>query len=156
MEIEGRGTMEIENLDSILSPIHDRLCAAASLLERAVASLEERGASMNGEVQKIVAAVERNVDRGTEASSREQELERRLMDAERQITELRAQASSRQEDGKHASARKTLPAATVQLLAKQGLATDQIEPAALDAALTGLSLEQRIAVKAQLLRAGLV
>lgn len=148
--------MEVENLDSILSPIHDRLCAAASLLERAVASLEERGASMNGEVQKIVAAVERNVDRGAEASSREQELERRLMDAERQITELRAQASSRQEDGKHASARKTLPAATVQLLAKQGLATDQIEPGALDAALTGLSLEQRIAVKSQLLRAGLV
>jgi hypothetical protein len=144
--------MEIENLDSILSPIHDRLCAAASLIERAVASLEERGASMNGEVQKIVAAVER----GAETSSREQELERRLMDAERQITELRAQASSRQEDAKHASARKTLPAATVQLLAKQGLATDQIEPGALDAALAGLSLEQRIAVKSQLLRAGLV
>jgi hypothetical protein len=157
MEIEGRDTMEIENLDSILNSIQDRLCAAASLLERAVASLEERGASMNGEVQKIVAAVERNVDRGAETSSREQELERRLMDAERQITELRVQAtSSRQEEGKHASARKTLPAATVQLLAKQGIETDQIEPGALDAALTGLSLEQRIAVKSQLLRAGLV
>ena len=143
--------MEIEAKD-ILDSISDKLSAAASLLERAVASLEERGASMNGEVQKIVAAVERN----GEISPREQELECRLMDAERQITELRAQASSRQEDAKHTSARKTLPAATVQLLAKQGLATDQIEPAALDAALTGLSLEQRIAVKAQLLRAGLV
>ena len=55
------------------------------------------------------------------------------------------------------SARKTLPAATTQLLAKQGISMlDSVEAGALDAALTGLSLEQRIAVKAQLLRAGLL
>jgi hypothetical protein len=42
------------------------------------------------------------------------------------------------------------------LLAKQGLALDSIEAGTLDAALASLSLEQRFAVKAQLLRAGLV
>jgi hypothetical protein len=89
------------------------------------------------------------VDNGTGYSERELELERRLAQAEQQIAELRAQES------KAASIRKTLPATTTQLLAKQGItALDSIEAGALDAALTGLSLEQRIAVKAQLLRAG--
>ena len=50
-----------------------------------------------------------------------------------------------------------MPAATAQFLAKQGLSTlESLEAGALDAALNGLSLEQRIAVKAQLLRAGVV
>jgi len=51
--------------------------------------------------------------------------------------------------------RKTLPASTAHLLAKGGITTlESIEAGALDAALIGLSLEQRIAVKAQLMRAG--
>jgi len=55
------------------------------------------------------------------------------------------------------TARQTLPPSTTQLLAKQGLSTlDSIQAGTLDAALTGLSLEQRIAVKAQLLRAGML
>jgi hypothetical protein len=44
----------------------------------------------------------------------------------------------------------------VNLLAKQGVTVDSIEAGALDAALVSLSLEQRIAVKAQLMRAGLL
>ncbi len=44
-----------------------------------------------------------------------------------------------------------------QFLSRQGITTlDSIEAGALDAALNGLSLEQRLAVKAQLLRAGVV
>jgi hypothetical protein len=42
------------------------------------------------------------------------------------------------------------------LLAKQGVQLDSLEAGAIDAALTSLSIEQRIAVKAQLLRAGLL
>ena len=42
------------------------------------------------------------------------------------------------------------------LLAKQGVTVDSMEAGALDAALVSLSLEQRIAVKAQLMRAGLL
>jgi hypothetical protein len=123
----------------------ERLNAAAAMLERTAAYLEQREASMTGQVQKIVAAVEQ----GGDVSQREMELERKLAQAERRIAELSAQES------KAATVRKTLPAATTQLLAKQGItALESIEAGALDAALTGLSLEQRIAVKAQLLRAG--
>ncbi len=135
--------MEIENNDTLSASI-ERLNAAASLLERALIQLEQREAA-RGDVQKIVAEVE------TGYTERELELERRLAQAEQQIAELRAQES------KAASARKTLPAATAQLLAKQGVTSlDSIEAGALDAALTGLSLEQRIAVKSQLLRAGIL
>ncbi|HEV2463052.1 MAG TPA: hypothetical protein VGT04_04555 [Acidobacteriaceae bacterium] len=136
--------MEIEAND-MLSASVERLNAAASLLERMAAQLEERG-MVAAEVQKITAEVDRDV-----TTEREVELQRRLAVAEQQIAEMRAQ------EAKIASTRKTLPATTAQLLAKQGITSlDSIEAGALDAALTGLSLEQRIAVKSQLLRAGIV
>ena len=136
--------MEIETNEMLHAGV-ERMNAAANALERLVVYLEQREAAATGEVRKIVAEVER----GGGYSERELELERRLAQAEQQIAELRAQES------KAASVRKTLPATTTQLLAKQGITSlDSIEAGALDAALTGLSLEQRIAVKAQLLRAG--
>ena len=52
--------------------------------------------------------------------------------------------------------RKTLPVSMANLLAKQGVTVDSMEAGAVDAALVSLSLEQRIAVKAQLMRAGLL
>lgn len=144
--------MEIEA--NILSESIEKLSAAANLLERTVAYLEQRDASMTGDVQKIVAAVEQ----GTEPSRRELELEQKLAAAEQQIAELRAQAVAQHgAESRAASVRKTLPTSTTQLLAKQGITTlESIEAGALDAALTGLSLEQRIAVKAQLMRAGVL
>ena len=124
-----------------------RIEAAASLFERAAVLIEER----QGDVQKIVAAVE---------TSREAELQKKLEAAEQQIAELQAQIGTQIVTPVEApvpSARKTVPAATAQFLAKQGISTlESVEAGALDAALTGLSLEQRIAVKAQLLRAGVV
>ena len=137
--------MEIE-ANEMLNASVEKLSAAASLLERMVEWMEQREADATGDVQKIVAEVERGV-----SSEREQELERRLAQAEQQIAELRAQES------KVAPARKTLPAMTAQLLAKQGITSvESMEAGALDAALTGLSLEQRIAVKSQLLRSGIL
>lgn len=134
--------MEIEAKDMLEASV-EKLNTAAGLLERMVAHLEQRA---TGDVEKIVAEVD-----GPAVSEREMELERRLAQAEQQIAELRAQES------KGASARKTVPATTAQLLAKQGITSlESIEAGALDAALTGLSLEQRIAVKSQLLRAGIV
>lgn len=130
----------------------ERLEAAATLLEKMVAWLEDRQTALAGDVQKIVATVEQNSD----ISRGEQELERKLEQAEEQIAELKTQAAhAAHADVKTITARKTLPAATVQLLSKQGLdELDRVDAGALDAALAGLSLEQRIAVKAQLLRAG--
>lgn len=52
--------------------------------------------------------------------------------------------------------RKTLAASATTLLAKQNVAVDSLEASALDSALSSLSIEQRIAVKAQLFRTGLV
>jgi hypothetical protein len=84
-----------------------------------------------------------------------QHLEEKLAAAEQKIAELQARASA------PASGRKTLPTAMTTLLAKQGVTLASLEPGSLeagslDAALSSLSLEQRIAVKAQLLRAGLL
>lgn len=144
--------MEVGNREVLESAAEGmgRLEAAATLLEKTVAWLEERQAALAGDVQRIVATVEQN----NEPSRREQELERKLAEAEEQITELKAQAAH-SEAGRMGGARKTLPAATVQLLGKQGIEElDRVDAGALDAALAGLSLEQRIAVKAQLLRAG--
>jgi hypothetical protein len=138
--------MEIE-ANEMLQASAEKLSAAASLLERMIERMEQREAEATGDVQKIVA----EVDQEAAVTEREQELERRLARAEQQISELRAQES------KGASARKTLPATTTQLLAKQGITSvESMEAGALDAALAGLSLEQRIAVKSQLLRAGVV
>jgi glycerol-3-phosphate O-acyltransferase len=141
MELEANNILSIE-----------KLSAVTGLLERTVAYLEQREASMTGDVQKIVAAVEQ----GAEPTRRELELEQKLAAAEQQIAELQAQAAAqRGTESRSAAVRKTLPATTTQLLAKQGItALESIEAGALDAALTGLSLEQRIAVKAQLMRAG--
>jgi hypothetical protein len=120
----------------------ERLQATADRLEKTVAWLEERQAAMTGDVAKIVATVDATAD------ARQRDLERKLEEAEQQIAELKAQAAA-------ANGRKTLPVATMQLLAKQGIGSvDGLEAGSLDAALTGLSLEQRVAVKAQLIRAG--
>ena len=49
-----------------------------------------------------------------------------------------------------------MPAATAEMLAKHGIGDGPVDVRTLDAALAGLSLEQRIAVKSQLLRAGAI
>lgn len=129
----------------------DRLASAAGLLEQTVSRLEEQHLSMSGQVQKIVATVEQGSSQSA-GNERIYELERKLHDAVMQIAELRAQGTS-----SHTSGRKTVTAATVSLLAKQGISNlDSIEAGSLDAALNSLSIEQRIAVKSQLLRAGLL
>lgn len=127
-ETEGRGSTE-----GLIAQLTSRLAAAVELLERAVPLA---GLAASDAVGPIVAMVE--------SSSREAELARKLVDAEKTIAELRASSVSRE-------GRRTLP---VSLLAKQDGSAP--EPGAIDAALVSLSLEQRIAVKAQLLRSGLV
>ena len=78
------------------------------------------------------------------AGTREHELEARLAEAEATIEQLKG------------TGRKTFAAAAQSrgtLVAKEAAA---VEPGALDAALGCLSIEQRIAVKAGLLRGGLL
>jgi hypothetical protein len=125
--------------------IADRLEAATSLLERTVSWLEERQGLLSGEVERISATVEQ--------SRREVELAEKLAAAERELAEVKAAAGP-------ASVlnplRRTLPSATSEMLAKHGIGEGPVDVRTLDAALAGLSLEQRIAVKSQLLRAGAI
>ena len=66
----------------------ERLQAAAERLEKTVAWLEERQASLTGDVARIVATVDATAD------ARQRELERKLEEAEQQIAELKAQAAA--------------------------------------------------------------
>ena len=85
-----------------------------------------------------------------EQSKREAELADKLATAEQEIAELKARSS------RSAPLRRTVPASTSEMLAKHGIAEGPVDVRTLDAALAGLSLEQRIAVKTQLLRAGAI
>jgi len=126
----------------------DRIEAAATLLERTLGWLEERQAALTGEVEKISATVEQ--------SHREEELTEKLAEAEVQIAALKAAAAQTPNGGPMNPLRRTVPAATSEMLAKHGIGEGPVDVRTLDAALAGLSLEQRIAVKSQLLRAGAV
>ena len=124
--------------------ITERLEAATTLLERALSWIEERQSALTGEVEKISATVEQ--------SRREAELAEKLTAVEREVAELRAAGAQNALN----PLRKTMPAATTEMLAKHGIGDGPVDVRTLDAALAGLSLEQRIAVKTQLLRAGAI
>ncbi len=129
----------------------ERLEQAATLLERTLTWLEERKTALSCEVEKISATVDAAV------LAREEELAAKLAAAEREIAELKAAAADTpRSPAALSSIRKTVPASTADMLAKRGIGDGPVDVRALDAALSGLSLEQRIAVKSQLLRAGAV
>jgi hypothetical protein len=142
--------MEMTEMMEQLSEGIARLAAAAEALEGSAGRMT---AEAGGSVSKITAAVEGGTERGMEGwSAREAELQRRLDQALGALTALQAEGAQGES---RVSARKTLPAATVQLLAKQGVdVADAVDVATLDAALAGMSVEQRIAVKSQLMRTG--
>ena len=124
--------------------IANRLEAAIAQLERSMVWLEERQGALSGDVERISATVEQ--------SRREAELAEKLAVAERELAELKAGAAQ----NVLSPLRRTLPSATSEMLAKHGIGEGPVDVRTLDAALAGLSLEQRIAVKSQLLRAGAI
>lgn len=160
--MERNNEVEMQSSLHTLSASLERIAAAVCALEISAARLEVYGGAQQGEVQKITAAIESGLletgrlGPNEDALRRETELERRLAQAEETIAALQAGGArelAREEN--RASARKTLPAATVQLLAKQGIDTmDTVDVQTLDAALVGLSVEQRIAIKSQMMRTG--
>jgi hypothetical protein len=142
--------MEMEMKDELGMTV-ERLAAAAGLLEQTVERLTQRqndfAIDAEASIGRIVATVE---------GRREAQLEEKLAAAEAQIAELKAAAAAASVPVTVTHGRKTLPVGMVNLLAKQGVAVDSMEAGAVDAALVSLSVEQRIAVKAQLMRAGLL
>jgi hypothetical protein len=134
----------MENQETVVA---GRLEAATTLLEKTLSWLEERlaaASALSGEVERISATVEQ--------SRREEELAAKLATVERELADLKAAATP----GPLTPLRKTVPAATSEMLAKHGIGDGPVDVRTLDAALAGLSLEQRIAVKSQLLRAGAI
>lgn len=125
----------------------ERLDSATNLLDRTLAWLEGKlsvASAVSGEVERISATVDQ--------SRREEELEIKMAAMERELLELKA--TSMPQAGN--ALRRTIPSSTSEMLAKHGIGDAPVDVRTLDAALSGLSLEQRIAVKTQLLRAGAI
>jgi ATP-dependent Lon protease len=135
---------ERKDMETNEKDIVERLEAATALLERTASWLEERQGALSGEVERISANIEQ--------SKREVELTEKLAALERQLAEVKAASAQ----NVLTPLRRTMPAATAEMLAKHGIGDGPVDVRTLDAALSGLSLEQRIAVKSQLLRAGAI
>jgi hypothetical protein len=131
----------------------ERLEAVAEALEEAATRLAADRVALAVEAQEHVGRIVATVE-----SAREAELERKLAEAEARIVALTASAVV----APQAAGRKTLPVGMASMLAKQGLSLEvgdgavSLEAGAIDGALASLSIEQRIAVKSELRRAGLL
>jgi chromosome segregation ATPase len=138
------GKPERDGMEKEEREIAERIEAATAQMERALSWLEERQGGLTGEVERISATVEQG--------RRETDLAEKLAVVERELAELKAGAAQNVLN----PLRRTLPSATSEMLAKHGIGEGPVDVRTLDAALTGLSLEQRIAVKSQLLRTGAI
>ena len=126
----------------------ERLATAAESLDRVLGRLDAQQEALNAKVDRIVAAVDERAPYEPEHSEATRELQERVTELEKSNTDLKAQASR--------MVRKTLPPMVSAILAKNDLGGEKIEKGVLDKTLQSLSVEQRIAVKAELARAGMI
>lgn len=139
--------MEHNEMIDQLAAAADRLANAAETLDRVLGRLDAQQESLNAKVDRIVAAVEESETTGSRRGSRE--LESRVAELEKNNSELKAQAAR--------LTRKTLSPFVSALLSKYGNEADEkVDPAVLNKTLQALSVEQRIAVKAEMARAGMI
>ena len=123
-----------------------RLAAAAESLEQTITRMDSSNNALTAKVDRIIAAVEETAP----VSRSSVQLEARVAELERANADLKAQAS-------RMAARKTLPPLVTALLAKNGLdQQERIDSKVLDQTLAALSVEQRIAVKSQMARVGII
>lgn len=112
-----------------------RLTSAAQALEQVIGKLDAQYEALNQKIDRIIATVEKQA-------------------GEKSGEKVAANAGH---ESRQRMARKTLSPAVNTLLAKSGMGEGvQIEAGTLDRALGGLTIEQRIAVKAELARAGMI
>ncbi len=141
----------------------DRLAQATQALADALSNLNQQFASIHAKIDRIVAAVDdgelparhgqKRDALGTPelpASAAEHSaLHNKVAELERANQDLKAQSA--------AARRKTLSPMVTALLAKEGVEGEAlIETPVVEKALAGLSIEQRIAVKNELARAGIL
>jgi len=127
---------------------NQRLAAAAEALEQTLARLDAQHSDLSTKIDRMVAAVDDSAERKT-LEERVSELLTKKEELEKQNAELKAQAARGQ-------LRKTLSPMVSALLAKNGFEGDKFEVSALDKILAPLSVEQRIAVKGEMARAGVI
>lgn len=140
--------MEQNEMIDQLTAAADRLATAAETLDRVLGKLDAQQEALNAKVDRIVAAVEERETEITEPRAA-RELEGRVAELEKANSDLKAQAVR--------LTRKTLSPFVAALLAKNGSdSAEKIDSAALDKTLQTLSVEQRIAVKAEMARAGMI
>jgi ABC-type transporter Mla subunit MlaD len=126
----------------------DRLATAAESLDRVLGRLDAQQEALNAKVDRIVASVDESTSDESGNDEANRQLLERVSELEKSNSDLKAQAAR--------MARKTLPPMVSAILAKNGSGGEKIEKGVLDKTLQSLSVEQRIAVKAELARAGMI
>jgi len=127
----------------------ERLANAAESLDRVLGRLDGQQEALNVKVDRIVAAVDERASVEPERGEAARQLQERVAELEKSNADLKAQAAR--------MVRKTLPPMVSAILAKGGDSVgEKIEKGVLDKTLQSLSVEQRIAVKAELARAGMI
>jgi predicted RNase H-like nuclease (RuvC/YqgF family) len=128
----------------------ERLANAAESLDRVLGRIDAQQEALNTKVDRIVAAVDEHASYEPERSEGTRQLQERVAELEKSNADLKAQASR--------LARKTLPPMVSAVLSKSFGETggEKIEKGVLDKTLQSLSVEQRIAVKSELARAGMI
>jgi hypothetical protein len=128
--------------------LSDHLAQATQSLADALSNLDGQFAALHAKIDRIVAAVDEG-DLQASAATADTALRTQVADLEKANLDLKAQSDT--------ARRKTLSPIITALLAKQGVDGDAlIETPIVEKALAGLSIEQRIAVKAELARAGIL
>lgn len=124
-----------------------QMAQATQSLADALKNLDGQFASLHAKIDRIVAAVD---DGDLQASAKQDgDLRSKLIELETTNRNLKAQSDT--------ARRKTLSPMVSALLAKQGVEGDTlIDKPVIEKALAGLSIEQRIAVKSELARAGIL
>jgi len=124
-----------------------QMAQATQSLADALHTLDSQFASMHAKLDRIVAAVD---DGDLQASAQvDHALRSKVAQLEKANQDLKAQSAT--------ARRKTLSPMVSALLAKEGVEGETVvEAPIIEKALSGLSIEQRIAVKAELARAGIL
>jgi hypothetical protein len=128
----------------------ERLANAAESLDRVLGRLDAQQEALNTKVDRIVAAVEEQPYEMSARGDGGRHLQERVAELEKSNADLKAQAAR--------MARKTLPPLVSAILAKScdESGSEKLDKSVLDKTLQSLSVEQRIAVKSELARAGII
>ncbi len=143
--------MDNETTQQLLATA-ERLASAAETLDRVLEKIDAQQSALNAKVDRIAAAVEERVSDVSESADEAgwpRKLRERIAELEKVNQDLKGQAAR--------LTRKTLSPLVTALLSKSSVEVgDKLDLGTLDKTLQSLSTEQRIAVKAEMARAGMI